>query len=262
VPNPCTAIPAARERPARGSLVEETGMRSGLLRSSPSGRSRMDGAGLQGAHRQAVKARTRRRALAAAAWPSARAWEGARGQDLVALSVVVAGVGVAGRPPAGSPGLPPHGPASWQGAWVSGWSSGLRRSAWRPDHTSGTPPTPWPFPSSSAARNSRSRRSDTRRWPHNLQDTTVGGVGTGSLFYARASPSSRVNAALRPVGRYRPPRCAGVIRGCGKRPAYVTASPNDEDEGGRCRIPDCAAPRRRLSHPGTPQSSVYTPVAA
>ena len=108
------------------------------------------------------------------------------------MIVVVAGALAAGRPPLGSPGWPPHGPESWQGAWVSDWSSGLRRSAWRPDHTSGTPQTPWPCPSSSAARNSRSRRSDTHRWPHNPPEkVTVGGVGTGSLFYAPASPSSR-----------------------------------------------------------------------
>jgi hypothetical protein len=125
-----------------------------------------NGAGLWGVHRPAAKG-ARRRALDAAAWPWARVWEGARGRDLVALSVVVAGAGVAGRPPAGSRGLPPHGPASRQRAWVSDWSSVPRRSAWRPDHTWGTPPTPWPCPSASAARNSRSRRSDTRRWPHN-----------------------------------------------------------------------------------------------
>jgi hypothetical protein len=115
----------------------------------------------------ALQARARRRALDATAWPWARVWEDARGQDLVALSVVVAGVGAAGRPLPGSPGLPPHGPASWQGAWGSDTSSVQRRSAWRPDHTSGTPQTPWPYPSASAARNSRSRRSDTRRRPHN-----------------------------------------------------------------------------------------------
>jgi hypothetical protein len=141
-------------------------MRSGLLRSSPSGRSR-NGAGLWSAHRQALQARARRRALDATAWPWARVWEGARGQDSAELSVVVAGVGAAGRPLPGSPGLPPHEPASWQGAWVSDTSSVQRRSAWRPDHTSGTPQTPWPYPSASAARNSRSRRSDTRRRPRN-----------------------------------------------------------------------------------------------
>jgi hypothetical protein len=85
----------------------------------------------------------------------------------VALNVVVAGAVAAGRPPPGSPGLPPQVPASWQGAWVSETSSAQRRSAWRLDHTSGTPPTPGPYPSASAARNRRSHRSDTRRWPHN-----------------------------------------------------------------------------------------------
>jgi hypothetical protein len=84
----------------------------------------------------------------------------------VRWNVVVAGVGAAGRPPPGSPGWPPHAPASWQGAWGSDRSSAPRRSAWRPDHTSGTPQTPWQSPSPSAARNSRSRCSDTRRWPH------------------------------------------------------------------------------------------------
>jgi hypothetical protein len=97
----------------------------------------------------------------------ARVWEGEREQDLAGWNRVVAGAGAAGRPPPGSPGLPPHGPASWQGAWASDTSSAQRRSAGHPAHTSGTPPTPWPCPWPSAARNSRSRRSDIRRWPPN-----------------------------------------------------------------------------------------------
>ena len=121
--------------------------------------------GRLGAHPEAL--RVRGSAAGRSTRLLARVWEGRRGQDSVALTVVVAGAVAAGRPPAGSPGLPPHVPASWQGAWVSETSSAQRRSAWRPDHTSGTPQTPWPCPSASAARSSRSRRSDTRKWPRN-----------------------------------------------------------------------------------------------
>ena len=107
----------------------------------------------------------RRPGLDTAARQKARVWEGARGRDSVAWGVVVAGAGAPGRLPLGSPGLPPHAPASWQGAWVSGTSSAQRRPAWRPDRSSGTTQPPWPCPWASAARNGRTRRSDTRRWP-------------------------------------------------------------------------------------------------
>jgi hypothetical protein len=105
------------------------------------------------------------RTLDVAARRRARVWEGARGRDSVKWGVVVAGARAPGRPPAGSRGLPPHAPASWQGAWASGRSSAQRRSAWRPDRSSGTPQSLWPCPSASAARNSHSHRSDSRRWP-------------------------------------------------------------------------------------------------
>jgi hypothetical protein len=104
------------------------------------------------------------RTLDAAARRRARVWEDARGQDSVAWEVA-AGAGAPGRPPGGSRGLPPHAPASWQEAWVFGRSSARRRSAWRPDRSSGTRQSPWPSPSASAARNGRTHRSDTRRWP-------------------------------------------------------------------------------------------------
>jgi hypothetical protein len=90
---------------------------------------------------------------------------------------VAADAGAPGRPPAGRRGLPPHVPAFWQGAWMSGRSSARRRSAWRPDRSPGTPPWLWPYPSASAARNSRSHRSDSRRWPpESSQGATVGGL--------------------------------------------------------------------------------------
>jgi hypothetical protein len=116
------------------------------------------------------------RTLDATARRRARAWEGARGQDSVAWDVG-GGAGAPARPPLGSRGLPPHAPASWQGAWVSDTSSAQRSSAWRRDRSSGTPQSPWPYPSASAARNSRSRRTDSRRWPLSPpKDATVGGV--------------------------------------------------------------------------------------
>ena len=121
--------------------------------------------GRLGAHPETLRARGS--AAGRSTRRLARVWEGGRGQDSVALTVVAAGARAAGRPPPGSPGLPPHGPASRQGAWVSDTSSGQRRSAWRPGHTSGTPQTPWPCPWPSAARNGRSPRSDTHRWPRN-----------------------------------------------------------------------------------------------
>src|SRR5215204_1157344 len=114
----------------------------------------------------------------------ARVWEGARGRDSVA-SDVVADAGAPGRPPGGSRGLPPHAPASWQGAWVFGRSSARRRSAWRPDRSSGTPQSRWPYPSASAARSCRSHRSDSRRWP-------------------RSPPKVRRSEALRPRGKLCP----------------------------------------------------------
>ena len=98
---------------------------------------------------------------------------------------MVAGAGAPGRPPAGSRGSPPHAPASWQEAWVSGRSSARRRSAWHPDRSSGTPPSLWPCPSASAARNSHSHRSDSRRWP-------------------LSPPKVRRSEALRPQGKLCP----------------------------------------------------------
>ena len=176
------AMPAARVRSAGDSLVEQTGMRSGLLRSRPSGRSGMV-AVYGGAPATSPRSRLGIQALDATAWP-ARVWEGARGQDSAALIVVVAGALAAGRPPAGGPGLPPHGPASWQGALASDTSSAQRRSAWRPGHTSGTLSMRRPCPSASAARTSRSRRSDTRRWPRNspgVQRSEASGPETCSM---------------------------------------------------------------------------------
>jgi hypothetical protein len=143
----------------------KTGMRAG--RSSDRGPSGavVDGAGFllvfTGKH-SAHEARDR--TLDATAQRRARVWEGARGQDSAAWDVA-AGAGPPGRPPAGGRGLPPHAPACWQGAWTSGRSSARRRSAWRPDRSSGTPQSPWPYPLASAARNSRSHRSDSRRGP-------------------------------------------------------------------------------------------------
>jgi hypothetical protein len=124
------------------------------------------------------------RTLDATAQRRATVWEGARERDSVAWNVV-AGAGAPGRPPAGRRGLPPHAPASWQEAWVSGRSSARRRSAWRPDRSSGTPQSPWPSPSASAARNSRSHRSDSRRWP-------------------RSPPKMRRSEALRPHSKLCP----------------------------------------------------------
>jgi hypothetical protein len=103
-------------------------------------------------------------ALDATARRRARVWEGARGRDSVAWDVA-AGAGAPGRPPGGSRGLPPHAPASWQEAWVFGRSSARRRSAWRLDYSLGTRQSPSPSPSASAARNGRTHRSDSRRWP-------------------------------------------------------------------------------------------------
>jgi hypothetical protein len=114
----------------------------------------------------------------------ARVWEGARGRDSVAWDVV-AGAAAPGRPPAGRRGLPPHAPASWQGAWMSGRSSAPRRSAWRPDRSWGTRQSPWPCPSASAARNSRTHRSDSHRWP-------------------LSPPKVRRSEALRPQGKLCP----------------------------------------------------------
>ena len=124
------------------------------------------------------------RTLDATARRRARVWEGARGRDSVAWDVA-ADAGAPGRPPAGSRGLLPHAPASWQGAWVSGRSSAQRRSAWRPDRSSGTRQSPWPCPSASAARNGRSHRSDSRRWP-------------------LSPPKVRRSEALRPQGKLCP----------------------------------------------------------
>jgi hypothetical protein len=104
---------------------------------------------------------------------------------------VVAGAGAPGRPPAGSRGSPPHAPASWQEAWVSGRSSARRRSAWHPDRSSGTPPSLWPCPSASAARNSHSHRSDSRRWP-------------------LSPPKVRRSEALRPQGKLCP--CTSEVK--------------------------------------------------
>jgi hypothetical protein len=117
------------------------------------------------------------RTLDATARRRARVWGGARGRDSAKWDVVVVGAGAPRRPPLGSRGLPPHVPASWQGAWMSGRSSARRRSAWRPDRSSDTPQPLWPCPSASAARNGRSHRSDIRRWPLSPpKDATVGGV--------------------------------------------------------------------------------------
>jgi hypothetical protein len=124
------------------------------------------------------------RTLNATARRRARVWEGARGRDWVAWDVV-AGGGAPGRPPAGSRGLPPHAPTSWQEAWVSGRSSARRRSAWRPDRSSGTPQSPWPSPSASAARSGRTDRSDSRRRP-------------------LSPPKMRRSEALRPHGKLCP----------------------------------------------------------
>ena len=164
-PPAATAEPGARW--ASGSLVGTAGIRAG--RSSDRGPSGalVDWCWVPTGCSPGSTPRTRpgNRALDATARRRARVWEGARGRDSVKQDVVVGGAGAPGRPPAGSRGLPPHAPASWQGAWVSGRSSARRRSAWRPDHSSGTPPSPWPYPSASAARNSRSHHSDSRRWP-------------------------------------------------------------------------------------------------
>jgi hypothetical protein len=153
------------------------------------------------------------RALDATARRRARVWGGARGRDSVAWDVV-AGAGAPGRPPAGSRGLPPHAPASWQEAWVSGRSSARRRAAWRPDRSSGTPQSPWPCPSASAAQNSRSHRSDSRRWP-------------------RSPPKVRRSEALRPQGKLCP--CTPhVKRGRTSVPATSTVGGTASGPSGRC----------------------------
>src|SRR4029453_13966648 len=190
--------------------------------------------GRLGAHPETLRARGS--AAGRSTRRLARVWEGGRGQDSVALTAVAAGARAAGRPPPGSPGLPPHVPASWQGAWVSDTSLVQRRSAWRPDHTSGTPEIPWPSPSASAARIRRSRRSDTRRWPRNSPGkATVGGVGTGTLFYAHASPSSREDRRILSAS---PPRRVPYLRGrlgAARKPGYGNPRRSGAPNGERVR---------------------------
>jgi hypothetical protein len=104
---------------------------------------------------------------------------------------VVAGAEAPGRPPLGGPGLPPHAPAAWQRAWVSGRSSGPRRAAWHPHRSLGIPRTPRQCPLACAVRSDRKRCSDTHRWPLGPPRATVGGVGAGRWFYADDPRSSR-----------------------------------------------------------------------
>ena len=142
--------------------------------------------------------------------------------------VVVAGAGAPGRPPAGSRGLPPHVPASWQGAWVSGRSSARRRSAWRPNRSSGTPRSPWPCPWASAARSSRSRRSDSRSWP-------------------LSPPKMRRSEALRPQGKLCP--CTPDVKGGRTRISarQQRARPGSTARSGRPAREGCSHPPRVVS---------------
>ena len=156
------ALPAVGERLAGGKL----GMRSGRsCDRSPSGWWWIGAGLLLGAHREAVRAWGHGdRTLDATARRGARVWGGARGRDSVAWDVV-AGAGAPGRPPAGSRGLPPHAPASWQGAWACGRSSAQRRSRLASRPQLGHATVAMAVPIGIRCSNSRSRRSDSRRWP-------------------------------------------------------------------------------------------------
>jgi hypothetical protein len=175
---------------------------------------------------------------------------------------VVAGAGAPDRPPPGRPGLPPHAPASWQGAWMSDTSSVRRRPAWHPDRRLGTPQTPWPYPWASAARNGRNGCNGTRRWPLIPPGWDGGRRRAGLPFYADATLWSREGARIlqrdrapgRPAGVKRP-----IRRGRARSAPAGQASPaghTGQRDGGRL-----GGQRSPLPVGGDPMSAPPAPAA-